>query len=222
MYLKVNAVDVDFSIRNLPSLRALNLSTRSFTINDNILTRLLEHAQHIEELNLRGGTFSYFNLDSLFNLRELSLIGSIDSLFNFELLTNLCKQLESVNIDLRNIGEKTFKLFEGCHFPYLIDFRGRAIEINILRKVFLDRFPMVRNLNLCDCNIEKIEHKSFSNSHQLRILDLSRNQIKSIEKNAFSALKNLEKVFLSYNNLEEIEPTFLGLSADFNIENLRF
>ena len=202
-------------------MTVLNLMS-SCKIDEDIISRLLEHVKIIEKLNLRGGTFSYFNLDNLFNLRELSLIGKIDSLFNFGLLRNLCKQLESVNIDLRNIREKTFKLFEGCHFPYLVDFRARSIEITVLRKEFLNRFPIIRNLNLCDCYIDVIEHKSFSNLQQLRILDLSRNQIKSIEKNAFSALKNLEKVNLSYNKLGQFDPTDFGLSTDINIVNINF
>ena len=54
----------------------------------------------IEELHLHGN-FSNFNLDSLVNLRELSIAGYIDKSFNFELFKNLCNQLENLNSSVR-------------------------------------------------------------------------------------------------------------------------
>ena len=108
--LAVFTSEIDLSINNLPSLRKLFLSL-SGTINENILTRLLDQIPHIKELYL-DGKLSYFNLDNFVNLRVLSLGGIINENFNFELFKNLCFQLECIIITFVNNDEKTFsKLF---------------------------------------------------------------------------------------------------------------
>jgi hypothetical protein len=53
------------------------------TIDHNIIKQLLGQVQQIQYLFLRG-KFSYFNLDSLDNLKLLSLVGTINEDFNFE------------------------------------------------------------------------------------------------------------------------------------------
>ena len=102
----MNAVEVDFSIRNLPPLTTLNLSS-SCTLDENTLTPLLYQMQHIQELYLLEN-LSYFISDNLVNLRKLSLHGNIDEEFNFELFKVLCNQLVDITIDLDNIEEESF------------------------------------------------------------------------------------------------------------------
>ena len=81
------------------------------------MTQLLDQVRHIEQLNLHA-KLSYFNLDYLFNLKMLSLVGSIlKENFNYGIFKNLSKQLEVINIFLRNIDEK--KLFDGYRFSNL-------------------------------------------------------------------------------------------------------
>jgi hypothetical protein len=81
-------------------------------IDENLMTRILEQIPTVEELYLYGN-ISYINLDSLVNLRELSIAGTFDrENFNFDLLKNLCKQLEKLKIVLTDLDEKSlFKLF---------------------------------------------------------------------------------------------------------------
>ena len=219
IYLRTKKTrEIDFSIKNLPSLSELYLCTD--TIDDNILTRLLEHLQHIEELNLEGN-LCYFNLDYLSNLKRLSLSGTLDKSFNFNFFKNLCNQLENMLIALTNIDEKTFvKLFDGCNFRYLEKFFLKHLYSKRFKKEFINRFTALRHLKLSQCQIDKIGDDSFSDSKELCVLDLSGNQIVSIEQNAFSMLKNLRTVDLSYN-FKKFHPKFIGLqeSVEFIIKD---
>jgi Leucine-rich repeat (LRR) protein len=218
LHFETKRTEVDFSIKNMPSLTNLYL-TISGTIDEDIVTQFVDECPHIQQLYLKGN-LSYFNLDSLVNLRKLSLIGTIDDSFNFELFENLSKQLEDIKLEFTNMDEKSFvKLFDGCNFPYLVDFSLRFIDITTLKKEFLDRFPMLIGLAIIDCKIEEIESDSFSNLLQLCTLDLSQNRIQSIEENAFSKLKNLKKVKLNDNKLKKFDPKFVGLSesAEFSV-----
>jgi Leucine-rich repeat (LRR) protein len=224
LQLGTNA-EVEFSIKNLPSLRRFSLSTFSCRIDEKIVTRLLYQAPNIQELHFNG-KLCYFNLDSLVNLRVLSLNGFINENFNFKLFKNLCNQLESIKIS-SNIDEKTlFKLFDGYNFPYLRDFTLMCFSTNRLTKEFIDQLPKPRQLNITECNVKVIEHDSFTNMQQLTSLNLTRNQIELIEENAFSNLNNLETVDLSFNRLKNFDRNFIGLgnleTAEVNIERNDF
>ena len=210
----------EFSIKNLPSLTILHFTIFG-TIDEDIVTRLFLQLKHIQVLFLKGN-LSYFNLDSLVNLRTISLSGTINEYFNFELFKNLCKQLEDIRIRLTNIDEKTFiKLFDGYNFPYLVNFSLSFLDIRILKKELINGFLMLRKLAISECNIEVIKSDSFSNLEQLCYLDLSGNRIDCIEENAFSKLKNLKEVHLNQNKLRRFDPKFVGLreSAKFNIRS---
>lgn len=220
LYLRARTREVDFSIKNLASLRVLTLAV-DCKIDENIVTRLVDQIRHIETLDLNGN-LSYFNLDQLYNLRTLSLNGTIDEEFNFELFeNNLCEQLEDIEIVLSNLEEKTFlKLFDGYNFPYLVDFSLRFVTIKRLKNGFINRFPALRRLNISRCEIEMIENGSFSSLEQLCFLDLSFNRIENIDKNTFSELKNLQTLDLRFNKIPGFDPIFVGLreSAQFTIE----
>ena len=218
--LRAKIAEVDFSIRNLPSLTTFYL-TISGMIDEAVVTRLLDQLQHIQELYLEGN-LCYFNLDNLFNLKKLSLFGIINESFNFELFKNLCYQLEDITICLSNMDEKSFlKLFHGYTFPYLENFTLMLINISILKKEFLDRLPMLRKLSISNCNTQVIESDTFSNLEQLCFLDLSRNRIQNIKANTFSKLKSLQKLDLSHNKLTNFDPKIIGLreSAEFCIRS---
>ena len=211
-------------MKNLASLKNLSFSY-SKCLNEDIITSILDQVAHIEELHLGRG-LSYFNLDSLVNLKKLSLDGYIEKNFNFELFKNLCNQLESITIS-SNIDEKTlFKLFDGYNFLYLRDFTLMCFSTNRLTKEFIDRLPKPRKLNITKCNVKVIEHDSFSNMQQLTSLNLTRNRIELIEENAFSNLNNLETLDLSFNRLKKFDRNFIGLgnlkSVQVNIERNDF
>ena len=210
--------EVEFSIKNLPSLRRFSLSTFSGRIDEKIVTRLLYQAPNIEELHFNG-KLCYFNLDDFVNLRELLLFGSMNKSFNFELFKNLCKQLEAIKICLGKIDEKTFfKLFDGYNFPYLEDLTIKLLFVKRITKEFINRLPMHRRLKISKCNIEAIESDSFSNKQELISLDLSENRIELIEENAFSKLKNLKKLNLSINRLKKFDRKFIGLANSVEVK----
>ena len=168
------------------------------TINENILTSLLDQLSHIHELYL-AGKFSYINLDNLVNLKKLSLIGVLEESFNFELFKNLCNHLEDLNIRFYDFEEKIF--------------------VKLFKNESVNRFPSLRRLTISECKIRVIERDWFSNLQELLFLDLSGNRIERIEENAFSNLKKLETIDLSGNNLTHIHPGFIGLieSAEYSI-----
>ena len=170
--MAANSAEVDISFKNLNSLRHLYVNIKS-KIDENIMKRIFDQVPTIEELYLHGN-ISYINLDSLVNLRELSIAGTIDTEnFNFELLKNLCKQLEKLKIVLANLDEKSFfKLFDGSNFPYLVYFVLRFFNVKRLKKEYINRFPMLKQLYIVDCSIEVIENDSFSNLEQLCWLNL--------------------------------------------------
>jgi hypothetical protein len=213
LHLGANSTQMSFSIRNLISLKYLSLSINC-TIDENILTQLLDQVQHIEQLFLNSINykFSHFSLDRLVNLKKLSLLGGINESFNFEFFKNLCNQLEEIYITIPNIDDKTFvKLFDGHNFSNLQSFVITKYNIKTLKKEFINRFPMLRKLFILDCNIEEIEHDAFSNSKQLYCLDLSHNRLKFIQKDTFSDLKNLKILDLSINELRNLDIEFIGV-----------
>ena len=223
LYPKKVYTEVEISIKNLPSLTKTSLYG---SIYEEIVRRVLDQVQHIQELHI-SNVLSYFSLDNLVNLRVFSLFGRIDEKFNFELFKSLSNRLEDITISLYNIDdEKTlFKLFDGYNFPDLVNLTIKYLYMKRLTKEFINRLPKPRNeLNLNESELEAIENDSFSNMQHLNSLNLSRNKIKLIEKNAFSNLKNLQILDLSRNRLSKIDRKFIGLgnSVEVKIKNNDF
>ena len=81
-------------LTNLIQLRRLELNLET-TINSEVLLKLIENLPYIELLKLFC-KLSYFNLDNLFNLKELELKGVIKDGFNVHLFDKLCNQLENI------------------------------------------------------------------------------------------------------------------------------
>ena len=215
LHLKANTAEVEFSIKNLPSLINFDLSI-SGTIGDYIVTSLFEQLPYIQELHLDGN-----NLDNFVNLRVLELSGTLDENFNFELFQNLCNQLEDIKIFFTNIDEKSYiKLFVGYTFPYLVGFAISFLKTKRLKKEFLNGFRMLKHLNIFDCNIKEIAHDSFSNLEQLCSLYLSYNRIEFIGFNVFSKLKNLQEVDLTHNEFIDFDiAKRIGLKEIEKFEN---
>ena len=206
----------------------LCLNIVSCMIDDSLLTKLFEHieVQHIERLFLRGD-FAYLNLDSFVNLKLLSLGGTIKEGFNCELFKNLCNRLEVLKVALIDIDEKIFlKLFDGHAFSNLHYFSIIKCKLNILKKEFISRFPMLRQLFIIDCNLEAIEHDAFSNLKQLYCLDLSQNRLKFIEKDTFSKIENLRWLDLSKNKLTILDAKSISIRfkkyVEIMLENENF
>ena len=179
-------------------------------------------SQNIQILHLHG-KFSYFNLDNFVNLKTLYLIGTIDESFNFKLFKNLCNQLESLRIKFTDIDFKTlFKLFDDYHFPHLTFLCLSQCFIERVDKNFINRFPMLKRLNINLCRLETIDDEAFSNLKQLTYLGLITNQVTYIGKNAFS--KNLKVLDLTNNGLTHIDREFIGLenSAKICLENFYY
>ena len=186
----LNSTEINFSIRNLNSLTSFGLFVPS-TIDENITRKLIHQLPTIQQLSL-SGKLSYFNLDDLVNLKNLDLGGSINDNFNFDLFKNLCNRLESLRIYLPFGNGSFFNLFNGHIFPNLTQLDCKLCKIVSVKKNFLDKFPMLRELFLNNCLIENVEEDAFSNVQYLVRLELSRNYLQLQDKRIFSQLKHLE------------------------------
>ena len=174
-------------------------------MDENIITQLLDQLNGIEQLNLYGN-YSYFNLDKFVNLKKLILDGTIKEDFNFKLFKKLCFQLEELTISSSEINDEIlFKLFKGHRFSKLLFFKIVKCNITILKKKFIDKFPMIRILYVCECNLEKIEKNAFSKLKKLFYLNLSYNCLKRLDQKVFSKLTDLSYLILDNNRLENIE-----------------
>lgn len=142
---------LEINIDGLSSLKTLHLSLHP---DQSISTTFLERLHSIEDISLCG-SFSYLNFDHLLNLKCLSLEGTLSEGFNFDFLKNLCTQLESLEVSFTNIDDKTFfKLFDDHHFPNLVRIDITDCDIKIVKKSFMDKFPMVQYLNMNECSLE--------------------------------------------------------------------
>lgn len=218
LYLGANSSEVQFSMKNLPSLSRLSLSLTDI-IDEDIVTGLLDQVPHIQELHL-DGNLGYFNLDHLVNLRVLKIFETINEDFNLDLFKNLSEQLENIWIQVTNIDEKILvKLFDGCDFPYVVEFTVKDCNVKRLNKELFNGFSTLKRLRIVDCKIEVIERELFSNLKQLCSLGLNGNRIEIIEENAFSKLENLKEVDLTFNKsnkLKNLDRKFIGLKETAN------
>lgn len=218
LFLRANSSEVQITMKNLTSLSRLGLSLTD-TIDEDIVTGLLDQVPHIQKLHL-DGNLGYFNLDHLVNLRVLKIFETINEDFNLDLFKNLSDQLENIWIEVTNIDEKILvKLFDGCDFPYLVDFTVSDGNIKRLNKELFNGFSTLKRLRITNCEIKVIERDLFSNLKQLCSLCLIENRIKIVEENAFSKLENLQEVDLSFNELKKLSRKFVGLkkTVEFDI-----
>lgn len=201
--MSIDSLEIYFSIRNLSSLKIFHLLVPR--IDENNTIGLFDQMQNIEELHLNGNLF-YFNLDSLVNLKKLSLCGRFRDDFNLELLKNLAIQLEYLNINISKIKyESILKLLNGHNFSNLLSLDIRHCNTRKIEKKFMDQFPSLQTLRMIKCNIETIEDKVFSNLKELTLLDLSENWLTRLYKRDFSDLINLEIFYIGGNPILFIE-----------------
>lgn len=236
----------EISVRNLKSVENFTISIAA-SIDETMSRKFFDHLPNIQELTLKG-RFSNLNLDSLINLKNLTLYGIIiETEFNFDLFKNICKQLENLNIYFYDIDYKGIAdLFSDNRFDNMNFLSITIFKFNKLERKFIDRFPMLREFHFNSNKLRTIDFDAFSNSKQLEYLslrsnciktlnrryfselgklttlDLSYNQLKSIGKNMFSSLKKLESLRLSYNKISRLDPeSFNGLKnlKSFKIDN---
>ena len=197
MHVGIDTLETNFSLRNLPSLKAFELINTK--IDEHITTQLFDQLQNIEELVLDGNLF-YFNLDSFVNLHSILLSGNIKDGFNFDIFKNISIQLCYLEIFIYNIDYETLqKLFKGHNFSNLHTLEIVSCNIKRIEKKFIEQFPILKNFCMSDCKVETIDDDAFSNSKELVVLDLRENLLKSLYKRYFSNLINLE-YFVAYEN----------------------
>lgn len=188
-------------------------------IDENNTAGLFDHLKNIEKLSLTGNLF-YFNLDSLVNLKSLTLFGNIHDCFNFELFKNISNKLNHLSIrtgEFESIVnyDIILKLFNGHDFSALTSLDIRRCLMKRLEKKFLEQFPKLQILRMNHCYLNSIEDDTFSNSNIVN-LDLSINFITALYKRDFSKLINLKYFNMSSNSLDSIENGIFS-----NMENLR-
>lgn len=211
-----------FSIRNLYKLKQISLKISGLVIDQQLLTVFLDKIPNIEEVRLFGN-FSYFNLDHLVNLKSLALNGNINDDFNFELFKNLCYQLQILKVSFRNHYESiSAKLFDGHCFSNLQELTIFNSNLKILKKKFIDKFPVLQYLRIDHCNLEMIEYDAFSNVKQLTNLNFMGNFFKTLEKRTFSQLTKLEEFYLRNNRIESVEKDFFSDMKNLKVLDVAF
>ena len=209
------------SLRNLKSLKKLDLSIIEEINESEMSSRIFEDVSYINVLYLNG-TFSNLNLDRLDNLERLHLCGKIN-INDFNL--NLSANLHHLSIRLLNIGnEQITKLFDGHKFPYLetleiIDNPFNKTESNKITKLerkMFEGFPKLKLLNISyNQELRIIDYDAFSSLTNLVDLQLIGNSIEKIDNRTFLALSKLESLNLSDNIIESLEETMFS-----NLKNL--
>ena len=187
---------------NLNSLRNLTLLLKS-KIDNTSLANLFEICSNIEQLYL-GGQFSFMNLDSLFNLKKLTLYGKLLDDFDYDLFKSICNQLEYLSMELFNMNDKSIpKLLDGHHFSNLSKLSIFSSKITRLEKKHFDRFPTLNSLNISsNRKLKTIDKDAFSNLKSLKKLSLNfNNQLFELDPELFFGLSNLEILDLGYNKL---------------------
>lgn len=181
--LRLNFYSLDQVIlSDLLALKELSLFLRT-PVNSDVLFKFNDYLPNIEMLEL-GWKLSYFNLDSLSNLKSLKLCSiRIDDDFNFDLFNILCNQLEDIMISGPNIDNEFFdKLFDGRNFPFLSSLSICETRIVKLEKEMFDGFRMLRDLTICfNKELRIIDHDAFSNLKQLDRLFVRKNAIESFD-----------------------------------------
>ena len=209
-------------LTNLFAIKRFELDLKT-QINSEVVFKLIEYMSYIEILFLRGD-LSYFNLDSLSNLKRLDLTGTIMDDFNVHLFDNLCNQLESIDIRCKNFDQKYLeKLFYGRNFPYLtrLFILDSLSNIKLEKKLF-DGLGMIQQLKIFrNQNLRIIGNDVFSNLIELQELYLSDSCIKFIDKTQFSNLINLKKLSLYHNQIESIEENSFSNLHNLEYLNLR-
>lgn len=191
-------------------------------LNQSLMTDLFDQFPNIEILHLYG-TFPYFNLDGLINLKELNLTGEINESFNFDLFTNLCNQLEILMMNITNIDYETLlKLFADHKFSNLEYLELTDCNIKIIEKKLIDHFSMLKRLSIIRCNLEMMEDNVFSNLKHLLILDLSENNFEKLESKILSELINLEYFSIRENRLQFIEKNVFSKLKNLQQVDLRY
>jgi hypothetical protein len=108
-------------------------------------------------------------------------------------------------------------------FPRLEDLDIRWNTITELVEFPLSEF--LRQIEIHQCNISRIENGTFRNLPRLEYLDLKNNGIEMIEENAFEGLTAVKELELSSNRIHHLAvPTFLSMaslrSIDLSLNNL--
>ena len=201
----------------MPSLRNLKLRFNDYRIDSTIHAKLFDYLPNIEYLSL-DSYLSNFNLDSLFNLKRLSLEGRLEKDFNFDLFKNICNQMEELSIELYDIDYKSLaKLFYGHQFPIMKTFTiYMCIRLTKFEKKLFDGFRMLQSLNITyNTQLQEIDRDAFSNLKQLTSLDLSSNcynllddeinPLDSLDQMYFSGFINLKYLNLSHTGLKRID-----------------
>ena len=211
------------SLENLPSLRHFSLDFHQLKIDSTIESKLFDKLPSIQHLCLTG-RFSHFNLDSLVNLKSLSLTGQPNKDFNFDLFKNICNKLVVLRINLMDIDNKFIDtMFFDHSFSILtsLSISSSKSIIDKIEKEFFFAFPMLQSLIICNkfpylAPSSSIDPEAFSNLKQLISLDLSGNGINSLKRSCFSGLDKLKYLNLSQNRFESI-----GENVFSSLKNLR-
>lgn len=166
-----------------------------------VASKCFKELKNLEILSLFGSSNSFdCEVDMFYgleNLKELKLSGIKNIKSDvFEKLANLKK----LHLDIRQapIDDAIFS-----NLLNIEDFLLQNNPIGCVKTSFLSQQFKLKNLNLQDCVINKIQPNAFTHLKQLEKVSLVGAGLNQIDKNTFKGLDNLKKLDLSYNDFPE-------------------
>lgn len=180
---------------------------------------------HNPSLDFKSNAFLKFTQLQVLRLNNCSRKGPVllpDSVRHVGLAMNLLT-IESVKetfknsstrLDVIDISQNYLDIKQVLHIipKWIKHLVSRGNVLKTLGEHALERFIDMRRLNLCGCQLGKIETKAFDSLKELDALILDGNKLRSLPKKLFQYNVNLRRLFLRGNHLESL-PDLRGIPA---------
>ena len=119
-------------------------------------------------------------------------------------------------LNVKFIPYSLFDTFVNLEYLYI----GSNNSFKTLKREYLRYALKLKNLDIYQNLIEKIDRHVFSAARNLEHINLSENKIESIHKEAFSGLPNLQGVYLEKNKIKNIHSTTFAFITNLKILEL--
>lgn len=194
---------------------------------------------YIEEVYFDFNSISdLVNIDQLLNLKILSLgynkirkLTTLQNLPNLEILNVEDNKLVELNEEVLysfeklkylNLRNNHLTVLSDTFFANIRNLRYLNLNNNNIDDIDLKYLPYVEELHLANNRLPSL--KPFSNTINLKKIDVSSNSIKMIEEHVFSRLLNITSLNLSHNDIEDniYDASFFGLASltELQAENI--
>nr|XP_036214140.1 toll-like receptor 1 [Bactrocera oleae] len=197
--------------KNLHYFMGMDLSYHNLNNDDKLYHKTLEKQLRIGQ-NVMVFSASYNNLTHI-PFRTLSTINATIKFLtlkgnNFNSCTQPIQNYEMYNAtDANEIAAMLAGIPSFTYRDFIkgIESKIKNQEENGIVWATFPKMPLLLELDISGCNIERIDRDVFRNITGIRKLFMSRNKMLTIPKNSFQLLSKLEYLDLSYTNFLEFD-----------------